>query len=361
MGQAIRFDTGDGNIATNNTIGSGGGIEAGEAYGISLRLGERNSIMSFNTITGCRHSIEFWSTSGGCIAEDNILSEDTSSSLDTHGAWNTGVILRRNTITRTGAALYSTDSGATTDAIRVGNPKFIWDEDIQVIDNIVDGYLGVGLAIIPGARNVTVDGLIINNVERGVQISNNGRHTNLFCDNIVIRNITLDNVANRLVNIQHASSTVVCKNLLLKDWVVGSLGAALASPVGTHTFSDASTSSDKNIQIHDCEDAVLDNIDIRLTSTTTDDYVWWFEDVTGLTLTGIRSVGGQRGITFRDVTGLSGTATIRDLTDTPSSTALLVRADGTNSGSLTVTHNQTGAGTPANTPDELTLSFSYVA
>ena len=92
IGQAVRSDTGVGNLITRLTIGRGGSIEAGEGYGVSLRRGERRSVVSYNDIEKCRHSIELWSTTEGCIVEHNSVRNDTSSSLDTHGSWNKGVI-----------------------------------------------------------------------------------------------------------------------------------------------------------------------------------------------------------------------------------------------------------------------------
>lgn len=90
IGQAVRSDTGAGNLITRLTIAQGGSIAAGEGYGVSLRRGERNTIVSHNDIEKCRHSIELWSTTAGCIVEHNNVRNDTSSSLDTHGSWNKG-------------------------------------------------------------------------------------------------------------------------------------------------------------------------------------------------------------------------------------------------------------------------------
>ncbi len=103
IGQAVRSDTGAATRSPRLTIGRGRQHRGGEGYGVSLRRGERNSVVSHCDIEKCRHSIELWSTTDGCIVEWNTVRDDTSSSLDTHGSWNRGVIIRNNTISNDGS------------------------------------------------------------------------------------------------------------------------------------------------------------------------------------------------------------------------------------------------------------------
>lgn len=336
MGQAIRLDSGDANIVRNTRVGPGGSIEAGYAYGISMRLGERNSIVRDCDITGCRHSIELWGTSGGVVIEENLCTEDTSSSLDTHGSWNVGAIIRNNTVRRSNAALYSPDSGGSTDAIRIGNPKFLWDEDMQVIDNLVEDYKGVAFSTVPGARRVVVDGLRARNVERVVSIAKNSRHPGLFAEDIVIRNVTADQVAGRICEIGHSDGLLAVRRLVLKDWIIGRSGTG-----------SLGTIESMNVRVVNCEQVTVDNLRLEAIVTEASGYGFWFERIAGLNLIDIFQKGGDRGISFRGVTNAVGTALIQGLT---AATPYLLRADTTggaptNTGTITIYHDQ-GA-TPA--------------
>ncbi|MGQ0565596.1 MAG: right-handed parallel beta-helix repeat-containing protein [Gemmobacter sp.] len=346
MGQAIRLDSGDANLVKTTKVGPGGSIEAGFAYGISMRLGERNSTVRECEITGCRHSIELWSTSGGVIIEENLCLDDTSSSLDTHGSWNVGAIIRRNTVRRSSSALYSPDSGGSTDAIRIGNPKFLWDEDIQVIDNVVENYKGVAFVIVPGARRVIVDGLKVTNVERVVSISKNSRHPAMFSEDVVIRNVEADQIAGRICEISHSDDLTVIRGLVLKDWIIGRSGTGTTGTLET-----------MNVRVLNAEDVTVDNVRLEAIVTEAGGYGFWFERVAGLKLIDIYQKGGERGISFRGVTNAKGTALIQGLTN---STPYLLRADTsggapTNSGTITIYHDQ--GGSPSSSPATITATL----
>lgn len=346
MGQAIRLDSGDGNVVTDAKVGPGGSIEAGYAYGISMRLGERNSVVRHCEITGCRHSIELWSTSGGVIIEENLCTEDTSSSLDTHGSWNVGAIIRNNTVRRSSAAAYSSDAGGSTDAIRVGNPKFLWDEDIQVIDNVVEDYKGTAFVTVPGARRVTVDGLTVSKVDRVVAIAKNSRHPDLFAEDILIRNVIADTIAGRICEIGHSDNTLVVRRLVLQDWIIGRSG--------TGTLGTFET---MNVRVKNCEDVIVNNLRLEAIVTEASGYGFWFERVAGLDLINLFQKGGARGISCRGVTQARGTAVIQGLTD---GTPYLLRADTTggaptNSGTITIYHDQ--GGSPSSSPATITATL----
>ena len=232
-GQACRYDTGDNNVMDNLWIGRPGSISAGEGYGVSMRKGEKNSIVRNIYTEGCRHSIEFWATSGGCIAEDNECADDTSSSIDTHGNWNTGIIIRRNLVTRDrNSAAVSPDLGANeaTDAIRIGNNKFMFDENIQVLDNYVTNYDGNALSIVPGCWDVTVDGLTIDGCWRIMNMKRNSRHTDLFMRNILVQNVSAINLKDRWLDIRHVGHSAGVhdrmqgKDVVLKNWTIGATG-----------------------------------------------------------------------------------------------------------------------------------------
>ncbi len=323
IGQAVRSDIGVANLITRLTIGQGGSIEAGEGYGVSLRRGERKTTVSYADIEKCRHSIELWSTTAGCIVEHNTVRNDTSSSLDTHGSWNKGVIIRNNTISNDGALL-SPDLGGMPDAIRIGNNKFLFDEDIQVLNNTVTGYRGNAINIVPGSRNVTVDGLDCDNVDRVLAISKNTRHPALFAADIVVRNVTADDVRDRLSEVDNTSDTTHVKRLTLEDWTVGASGVGTANVAGILNF-----------RLFWVEDLTLRRVRFEAIRTQTFHYGWYFEDVTGLTFANCFQRGGQRGISATRVTGISGSIRIDNLEAT---TKHVLRTVGTCSGALTVTH-----------------------
>lgn len=324
MGQAIRSDTGAANRLLANTIGQGAGIAAGEAYGISLRRGERNSVVGQNDIEKCRHSVELWGTTAGCIVEGNTARNDTSSSLDTHGSWNKGVIIRDNLISNDGS-LHSPDLGDLPDAIRIGNNKFLFDEDIQVLNNRVTGYRGNAINIVPGARRVTVDGLDCDDVDRVLGLARNSRHPALFAEDIVVRNVTADDIRDRLAEVDNTSNGIHVKRLTLENWVVGGTG-----------FGTIDDPAILNFRLFWVEDLALTNIRLEAIHTQTYHYAWHFEDVAGLTLTDCFQNGGQRGIRATRTTGISGAITIDNL---EAATPQVFREIETCSGALTVTHN----------------------
>lgn len=324
IGQAVRSDTGAGNLVTRLTIGQGCSIEAGEGYGVSLRRGERNSVVSHNDIEKCRHSVELWSTTAGCIVEHNTVRNDTSSSLDTHGSWNKGVIIRNNVISNDGLLL-SPDLGDRPDAIRIGNNKFWLDEDIQVLNNTVTGYRGNAINIVPGARNVTVDGLDCDDVDRVLAIAKNARHPNLFAENIVIRNVTADDIRDRLSEVDNTSDSIHVKALTLEDWVVGGSGLGTASLPGILNF-----------RLFWIDDLTLTRVRLEAIETQQFHYAWHFEDVAGLTLSDCYQQGGERAIRATRTTGISGTIRIDDLT---ANTPHVFREISACTGALTVTHN----------------------
>ncbi len=301
IGQAVRSDTGAGNLITRLTIAQGGSIAAGEGYGVSLRRGERNTIVSHSDIEKCRHSIELWSTTAGCIVEHNTVRNDSSSSLDTHGSWNKGVVIRNNTISNDGLLL-SPDLGDRPDAIRIGNNKFWLDEDIQVLNNTVTGYRGTAISIVPGSRNVTVDGLDCDDIDRILSIGRNSRHPGLYSSDIVIRNVTADDVRDRLAEVDNTSDSIHVKRLTLEDWTVGGTGLGTIDAAGILNF-----------RLFWIEDLVLDNVRLEAIHTQQYHYAWHFEDVAGLTMTDCFQQGGERGIRATRTSGISGSITINNL------------------------------------------------
>ncbi|MCC5993895.1 MAG: TIGR02217 family protein [Rhodobacteraceae bacterium] len=324
IGQAVRCDTGAANLITGLTIGQGGSVLAGEGYGVSLRRGERNTIVSHSDIEKCRHSVELWSTTAGCIVEHNIVRDDSSSSLDTHGSWNKGVIIRHNTISNDGLLL-SPDLGGMPDAIRIGNNRFWLDEDIQVLDNIVTGYRGTAVSVVPGSRRVTVDGLVCTDVDRVLQITRNWRHPALFCEDVVVRRVTADDIRDRLSEVSNSSGGVVVRGLTLEDWVVGGSGLGTANLPGILNF-----------RLLWVEDLVLDRIRLEAIHTQQFHYAWHFEDVAGLSIIDCFQQGGQRGIRATRTTGITGTITMNGLT---ANTPHVFRQISSGAGALSVTHD----------------------
>ncbi len=310
-GQAVRFDTGDGNVMDNLTIGRPGSIDAGEGYGVSFRKGERNSVIRNSYLEGCRHSIEFWSSSGGCVAEDNHCADDTSSSIDTHGNWNTGIIIRRNLLTRdrnSAAVSPDLDPNEATDAIRIGNNKFIFDENIQVLDNQVVGYDGNALSIVPGAWDVTVDGLTIDGCWRILNMKQNSRHSDLFMRDIVIRNVNAINIKDRWLDIRHnshAGSRMQAKGLLLKDWTIGATG-----PTGLPASPEPGTEVTGMYFLH-VDGLTLENWTITDANLTNDNWLMVFDEINDVTLTNVSiaclpSGEADKGLNFNNATNIRG-------------------------------------------------------
>nr|WP_306372505.1 right-handed parallel beta-helix repeat-containing protein [Roseisalinus antarcticus] len=353
-GQAVRFDTGDGNVMDNLTIGRPGSISAGEGYGVSFRKGERNSVIRNSYIEGCRHSIEFWSSSGGCIAEDNHCAHDTSSSIDTHGNWNTGIIIRRNLVTRdrTSAAVSpDLDPNEATDAIRIGNNKFIFDENIQVLDNQVIGYDGNALSIVPGCWDVTVDGLIIDRCWRILNMKQNSRHSDLFMRDIVIRNVNAINIKDRWLDIRHNShngSRMQAKGLLLKDWTIGAAG-----PTGLPANPEPGTEVTGMYFLH-VDGLTLENWTITDANLTNDNWLMVFDEINDVTLTNVvidclASGEADKGINFNNATNIRGGITL---------TGLLPPQGG---GDPFLVYFNDGTGTPSSTDTALTITHDLGA
>ncbi|WP_370639390.1 right-handed parallel beta-helix repeat-containing protein [Cognatishimia sp. F0-27] len=350
-GQAVRFDTGDGNVMDNLTIGRPGSIDAGEGYGVSFRKGERNSVVRNSYLEGCRHSIEFWSSSGGCIAEDNHCADDTSSSIDTHGNWNTGIIIRRNLVTRdrTSAAVSpDLNPDEATDAIRIGNNKFIFDENIQVLDNTVQDYDGNALSIVPGAWDVTVDGLTIDGCWRILNMKQNSRHSDLFMRDVVIRNVDAINIRDRWLDIRHnshAGSRMQAKGLLLKDWTIGATG-----PTGLPASPEPGTEVTGMYFLH-VDGLTLENWTVTDANLSGDNWLLVFDEVNDVTLTNVAIAclaTGQadKGININNATNLRGAVTLTGLLPPQGGgdPFLLYFNDGTGTpsstdGALTVTHD----------------------
>ena len=290
-GQAVRCDNGDNNLIDNLDIGYPGSVDAGEGYGVSLRKGERNSTISNCYFTGCRHSIEFWSTSGGCVAEDNHAANDTSSSIDTHGNWNTGIIIRNNLVSRDrDIAGISGDTGNgtgdldnATDAIRIGNNKFIWDENIQVLNNRVIGYDGNALSLVPGVFDVTVDGLEVDGCWRILNLKNNARHPDTFLRNCQILNVTAKNIRDRWIDIRHNIQGApvsgvnynrrVADDLLLKNWTIGADG-----PTGRPDIPEPGAVV-TGMQFLHCNGLVLENFTITGANVTNSEWFVFLQEI----------------------------------------------------------------------------------
>ena len=311
IGQCVRLDTGWNSLVTGNEIARGGSIDAGEGYGVSMRLGERNSVASYNTITNCRHGVEFWSSGGGCVAEFNTLINGTSSDIDTHGSWNIDVTIRNNYFTNDGA-LKSPDIGTDgwTDAIRVGNNKFLFDDGIDVLNNVVEDYNGNAFAMVPASMNVLVDGLTVTNVRRVLDLGQNSRHKKAVAKNLTMRNITVETVTHRIIHM-YGDGLVSFNfdNILLEDWTIGENVAGLVVD-GTSNTDPKDTST----YIQRFRNLTLRNMRFLNMETPTDlAYVLDIRFGSTLLLDNIEIDGGLRGITLRTVTGVTGDVTITSL------------------------------------------------
>jgi uncharacterized protein (TIGR02217 family) len=356
-GQAVRFDTGDGNVMDNLTIGRPGSIDAGEGYGVSFRKGERNSVIRNSFLEGCRHSIEFWSSSGGCVAEDNHCADDTSSSIDTHGNWNTGIIIRRNLLTRdrnSAAVSPDLDPNEATDAIRIGNNKFIFDENIQVLDNTVTNYDGNALSIVPGAWDVTVDGLTIDGCWRILNMKQNSRHSDLFMRDIVIRNVNAINIRDRWLDIRHNShngSRMQAKGLLLKDWIIGATGPTAVPADGNPI---AGVDDITGMYFLHVDGLTLQNWTITNANLTNDNWLMVFDEINDVTLSNVTidclaSGEADKGINFNNATNIRGGITL---------TGLLPPQGG---GDPFLVYFNDGTGTPSSTDTGVTISHDLGA
>lgn len=303
-GQAVRFDTGQRNVMDNLWIGKPGDISAGRGYGVSFRRGERSSVIRNSYAEGCRHSIEFWSSSGECTAEFNHTHNTTSSCIDTHGNWNYGVIIRDNLITRDRlTAELSTDlsegeADNEPDAIRIGNNKFIFDEHIRVSNNRIINFDGNAISIVPQATDVVVDGLEIDGAYRILNLQSNSRHNRTFIDRVTIQNVVADNIYERMVHIRHNSAgtgalpRMQCKGLLLKNFLIGSKGQAI-----DHTKAyPTPTSEITGMYIWHVQDLVMENWDVQNLNLI-DNWALYIENVNGINFKNFK-IEGKEGAGF---------------------------------------------------------------
>lgn len=322
MGQAVRYDTGYGNLVEDITVGRGAGIDAGEAYGVSLRRGEAHSTVRYSHFTNCRHSVELWSTSGGCIVEYNTATNGTSSDFDTHGSWNTGVTIRHNYATNDGLLL-SSDLGGLPDAIRVGNNKFIFDENVTITDNRVEAYRGNALSIVPAARDVTATGLHCIDVDRVLSILRNSRHPLMYAENISVSAVLSDGTTDRLIEVSHSDGNTVVDGLTLFDWDSGVNGTA-----GTTSSVTA------GVRILNASDVDISGFRLKDLDTPTFGYGFSFRDSADVTFYDSWQQSGERFLDIRNVTNFSGTGLqVHDLT---AAAPYTVNEVGTCTGSVTL-------------------------
>jgi hypothetical protein len=367
-GQACRFDSGDGNIMQNLTVSVPQRIDAGEGYGVSLRLGCRNTVLQDSFFEGCRHAIEFWGSSGGNIVRRNRVESGTSSCIDTHGAWNTGILITENYVTRDQDTANALRGGSGTsgdigdnepDAIRIGNNKFVFDEDVQVIDNTVENYDGSAYSIVPGVNNVTCDGLTVSNVYRLLHLHEAGGSRSGFVPSydIVIRNVVCDQWRGRLIHAFNTSGDAHLINVLMENFELGATQGADDTPAtlepGETSVAGAYFSGIDNLTIR--------NFHIRQQPATDNQFAFYFTNIDTLVLDDVSAVGGPRGIDMEgEVTNVSGAITIRDITDR----YLYNPEGGGNSGSLTVFHNQPLINSPsdlsgnASAPTEVQIGYA---
>jgi uncharacterized phage protein (TIGR02218 family) len=321
MGQAVRFDTGYMNAARGLTIGRGAGIDAGQSYGVSLRRGEAYSEVHHCSFTQCRHSVELWSTSGGCVVRDNEAINGTSSDFDTHGSWNVGAIIRDNYGTNNGLLL-SPDLGGSPDFLRAGNNKFMRDIGILFKDNVCENYAGNAISVVPGTTDVVVDGLYCVNIDQIFGLTKNTRHPNMKAERITVRNVLAEGVTDRLSEVSHSGGNVVVEGLTLEGWDVGVNGIDGLANTATAAF-----------RVLNAVDVVLDKLRLDNIYTPTFGYGFSIRNCNGVEATDCWQVGGERLLDIRDTLGFSGTFEAHNLTAT---TPYTVREQGVCSGSVTV-------------------------
>lgn len=340
-GQAIRFDAGDGNVAENCWVGRPQRIGAGEGYGMSCRLGARNTIIRNNYMEQCRHSIEFWGSSGGCVAEDNHTHNASSSCIDTHGAWNSGIIIRNNLISRDVGGPASGDLGdGSPDAIRIGNNRFVFDENIQVLNNRVINFDGNGLSIVPGVHNVVVDGLECLNVQRGLNFAQNARHGTAFTTQVVIRNVSIDGWSDRAIYFNESSKNIF-QGMIMEDFEIGLVKGPADTPMEPGNGI-------RGIWISGVEDLIIRRWDCQgpldVNGSGWGDIVLW--NLPNLQISDFVADGCNRGLALENgggVTNFSIDMTLTNIVDG----VLLNEIPSGNDGSLTLRHNQpigSGAG-----------------
>ena len=326
-GHVVRFDTGVRNLVDGIIAGPPASVGPGYGYGMSFRLGERDSIVQNCLMMNCRHGIEMWSTSGGVIIQDNELWNTASSDIDTHGSWNRDITIRRNFITRPDddSPLAPDLGSGIPDAIRVGNNKFIFDEDITIEDNVITNFRGTCLNIVPGSRRVSVDGMTCLNVDRVLRLTQNQRHPDLVSEDITIENVTADQVYDRITEISNGSSTTHhVDGLILRDWTIGASGIGTVGVGGIH-----------NIRILNADNVELTRVVLQNIEDDDEDFAWNIQNCDTVTFTDCEQYGGERGIRLHDVTNVSGNIHMKDLNGTIPYVAF---EDGTSSGSLTVTY-----------------------
>ncbi len=118
---------------------------------------------------------------------------------------------------------------------------------------------------------------------------------------------TADNIRDRLSEVDNTSDSVHVKRLTLEDWTVGASGVGTANVAGILNF-----------RLFWVEDLTLRRVRLEAIRTQTFHYGWYFEDVTGLTMTNCFQRGGQRGISATRVTGITGSIRIDDWRPRPS-------------------------------------------
>lgn len=369
-GQAVRFDQGDNNFMDTLTIGAPQTISAGEGYGVSMRLGCRNTMVLNSFFEGCRHAIEFWASSGGCRAYQNRIENGTSSCIDTHGNWNTGITIEENYITRTQAgaeALHggvgsSGDIDGEPDAIRIGNNKFTFDRDITVINNTVENYEGSAFSVVPGVIDVTLDGMTVTNVYRVFHFhrpSGSRTPTNPVAPayDLIVRNVTANGWKDVGCHMyDNDSATTVGDYHLVRVLIEDcDFGEVLGADAANAYEADGDI---KGFYFTGAKDLTLRNITMYTNPCTNNQYALYFGNIENLVLDNVVVHTCQRGVQFRDdIVNASGAFTIRDVLDqylyTCEPDALL-----NSSGLLTLHHNQTfvGTSTPANSNEVRTFA-----
>ncbi|TNF21153.1 MAG: hypothetical protein EP318_08165 [Rhodobacteraceae bacterium] len=172
---------------------------------------------------------------------------------------------------------------------------------------------------------MTVDGLACDDIDRILSIGRNSRHPGLYSSDIVVRNVSADDVRDRLAEVDNTSNSTHVKRLTLEGWTVGGTGLGTINAPGILNF-----------RLFWIEDLVLDNVRLEAIHTQQYHYAWHFEDVAGLTMTDCFQQGGERGIRATRTSGIFGSITINNL---QANTPHVFRQISTGSGALSVTHD----------------------
>lgn len=337
MGQAVRFDTGYRNTVRGITVGRGAGIDAGQAYGVSLRRGEAYSVVHHCSFTNCRHSVELWSTSGGCVIRDNEAVNGTSSDFDTHGSWNVNVTIRDNYGTNDGALL-SPDLGGLPDFLRAGNNKFMRDIGVAFIDNFAENYAGNAISVVPGTTDVEVDGLYCVNVSRVLSLTNNTRHDNMKAERVAIRNVLVEGLKDRLSEVSHSVGNKAVDVLTLENWDIGVNGNSGMAATCTAAF-----------RVLNAKNVTLSGLRLNNPHTPTYGYGFSIRDCEGVSIEDCWQDGGERLLDVQDTTGLDAALEVHNLT---AATPHTVREQGTCTGSVDVSYS-------GFTPASVIIALSY--